>query len=43
MNKSAKELGDILADMYKNAPHKRLVTMVHLFGIKYHNDIRRAV
>lgn len=41
MINSVEELGAILADMYKNAPHKRLVTMIHLFGIQYHEDIRR--
>jgi hypothetical protein len=40
--KTVAELGTILADMYHNAPHKRLVTMIHLFGIKYHEDIRKA-
>ena len=42
MYKSEKELGDILGDMYRNAPRKEVVTMVHLFGIQYHEDIRQA-
>ncbi len=40
MSKSAKELGQILADMYENAPRKELVVMVHLFGVQYHKEIR---
>lgn len=33
MNKS--ELGNILKDMYNNAPDKDQVAMIHLFAIKY--------
>jgi hypothetical protein len=36
---NAKELGNKLKEMYDNAPRKELVTMIHLFGIKYHNEI----
>ena len=42
MNKSADELGIILNKMYHKAPRKETVTMVHLFGIRYPEDIRRA-
>ncbi len=33
------ELGGILKDMYFNAPEKETVAMIHLFGIKYANEI----
>jgi len=36
---TAKELGKILNEMYTNAPKKEQVTMIYLFGIKYHNEI----
>jgi 5-methylcytosine-specific restriction protein B len=39
---SAEELGAILADMYKSAPPKGLVTTILLFGIQYHDAIRAA-
>ncbi|MEK5161217.1 hypothetical protein PUW24_07235 [Paenibacillus urinalis] len=29
------ELGKILRDMYRSAPHGNQVAMIHLFGIKY--------
>jgi 5-methylcytosine-specific restriction protein B len=37
--KTLHELGTILLDMYKNAPPGKQVTMVYLFGVKYHDDI----
>ena len=30
-----KNLGQILRNMYDNAPHNERVVMIHLFGIKY--------
>lgn len=38
---NSKELGNILKEMYDNAPYKESVTMIHLFGIKYHEEINR--
>ena len=35
-----KELGDMLCDMYQNAPHGDKVAMIHLFGVKYAEDIK---
>ena len=40
MSRTAKELGQILTDMYENAPRKELVVMVHLFGVQYHEEIK---
>lgn len=40
--KSPKELGEILREMYENAPRKEQVTFIHLFGIKYHEEIKSA-
>lgn len=34
-----KELGDKLSEMYNNAPNGDSVAMIHLFGIKYANEI----
>lgn len=34
------ELGNILKEMYANAPKGQQVTMIHLFGIKYADEIR---
>ena len=34
-----KELGDKLNSMYNNAPKGDSVAMIHLFGIKYANEI----
>ena len=34
------KLGEILRDMYDNAPHKEQTTMIHLFGVKYADEIR---
>jgi hypothetical protein len=42
MSLTAKELGQILADKYENAQPKQLVVTIHLFGIQYHQEIRRA-
>lgn len=36
------ELSSTLKDMYDNAPEKDQVTMIHLFGIKYADDISNA-
>lgn len=33
------ELGNKLKEMYKNAPKGDSVTMIHLFGVKYANEI----
>ncbi|HEX8608565.1 MAG TPA: hypothetical protein VF679_08000 [Pedobacter sp.] len=35
-----KELGSILKKMYTDAPRGEQVAMIHLFGIKYHNEIK---
>lgn len=35
------ELSCTLRDMYDNAPDRDQVAMVHLFGIKYANEIKR--
>ncbi len=42
MAKTASELGNILADMYKNAQKKEQVTMIHLFGVQYHEEIQQV-
>jgi hypothetical protein len=34
-----KELGEKLSEMYNNAPSGYSVAMIHLFGIKYANEI----
>ena len=34
------ELGNTLSSMYHNAPKGELTTMIHLFGIKYADEIR---
>jgi hypothetical protein len=36
------ELGRILGDMYNNAEEGEKVTMIHLFAIKYANEIRES-
>ncbi|RAZ81115.1 hypothetical protein [Planococcus halotolerans] len=36
-----KRLGDILSEMYKSAPEGYKVTYIHLFGIKYGEEIKR--
>lgn len=33
------ELGRTLRDMYENAPHGEKTTGIHLFGVKYANQI----
>ena len=35
-----KELANILSDMYDNAPEGEATTMIHLFGIRYADEIR---
>jgi 5-methylcytosine-specific restriction protein B len=35
------ELAKILAEMYANADQDEKTTMVHLFGIRYANEIRK--
>lgn len=35
-----KRLGQILSDMYKEAPEGDKVTFIHLFGIKYADSIK---
>ena len=40
MARTVTELGKILADMYNNAEEGEKVTMIHLFGIQYHSEIR---
>jgi hypothetical protein len=42
MSKSVYELGSILNDMYTNAIKGEQVMMIHLFGIKYSEDIRNV-
>ena len=36
------ELSCTLRDMYDNAPDRDHVAMIHLFGIKYANEIKKA-
>lgn len=35
-----KELGAILSQMYNDAARGEQVTMIHLFGVKYHKEIK---
>jgi len=35
------ELSCTLRDMYDNAPDRDQVAMIHLFGIKYANEIKK--
>jgi 5-methylcytosine-specific restriction protein B len=35
-------LGEILKDMYENAPDGESVAMIHLFGIKFADQIARS-
>ena len=37
---TAQQLGDILRDMYENAKEGYAVVLIHLFGIKYAEQIR---
>lgn len=34
------ELGSILGDMYRTAPDGETVAMIHLFGVKYADEIK---
>lgn len=36
------ELGEKLSEMYNNAPKGDAVAMIHLFGIKYSNEIKKS-
>jgi hypothetical protein len=36
------ELGTKLNEMYNNAPKGNAVAMIHLFGIKYANEIKES-
>ena len=36
------ELGTKLNEMYSNAPKGDAVAMIHLFGIKYANEIKKS-
>ncbi|OZB38290.1 hypothetical protein MRO13_05495 [Vibrio metschnikovii] len=36
------KLGQVLSEMYENAKHGESVAMIHLFGIKYADEIRKA-
>lgn len=40
--RTAEQLGKVLKEMYDNAPKKEQVIMIHLFGIKYHDEIKNA-
>ncbi len=42
MSKTLNELGSLLEEMYSNAPKKEQVTMIHLFGVKYAEDIQKV-
>lgn len=35
-----KKLGELLSEMYKQAPEGDKVTFIHLFGIKYADSIK---
>lgn len=35
------ELAKILKDMYRNARDREAVSMIHLFGIRYANELRQ--
>ena len=36
------ELADILSRMYREAPEGEATTMIHLFGVRYANEIRNC-
>ena len=36
-----KKLGELLSEMYKQAPEGDKVTFIHLFGIKYADSIKK--
>jgi len=38
---TSQELGKVLHDMYTNADEGESVAMIHLFGIKYADEINR--
>ena len=40
--KTAEEVGKILRKMYDEAPRKEQVTFIHLFGIKYCEEIKNV-
>ena len=42
MMKTAEQLGSILKEMYEGAERKEQVTMIHLFGIQYHQEIKNV-
>jgi hypothetical protein len=42
MQKTALQLGKILEEMYRTAPKKEQVTMIHLFGVQFYQDIQRV-
>ena len=42
MSMTVNELASILAEMYANAPKKEQVTMIHLFGVKYSDDVQKV-
>ncbi|TLF44824.1 HTH-like domain-containing protein [Maribacter aurantiacus] len=37
-----KELGQKLNKMYSEAPKGEMVAMIHLFGVKYANEIKKG-
>lgn len=42
MSKTLEELGILLEEMYSKAQKKEQVTMIHLFGVKYAEDIQKV-
>ncbi|MBO0953173.1 HTH-like domain-containing protein [Fibrella forsythiae] len=42
MDRKAQRLGQLLTEIYQQAPQKELVVMVNLFGIRYHQEIKEA-
>jgi 5-methylcytosine-specific restriction protein B len=42
MSKTTNELGGILRDMYTNAIKGEQVMMIHIFGIKYAEEIKKV-
>jgi len=38
----ASHLGKLLRESYENAEKSEKVTMIHLFGIKYHEEIKQS-
>ena len=39
MSKTVNDLGNILGDMYQNAPKNEKITMIYLFGVKYADEV----